>query len=156
MNPILKFEGTLGTGRKQAPKKKSNIWLLHQIGVIIFSQMKGDNDWIIGQWKPPLFLVLSLSSLSLSPHPHPTSMVNQQQRCAYYGCPCIFEKAGISYILLPVYLARKGMGLANNSVSYKTRIGSWSCLSAEERKLWKRAWLVKSGWPEDLARVYLP
>ena len=93
--------------------------------------------------------ILSLSwSLHVSPHPHPTSMVNQQQRCAYYGCPCIFEKAGISYILLPVYLAHKGGALANNSVSYKTRIGSWSCLSAEERKLWKRAWLVRSGWPE--------
>ncbi len=66
MNPILKFEGILGTGRKQAPKKKSNMWLLHQIGVIIFSQMKGDNDWVIGQWKHPHFLVVVFCFILIS------------------------------------------------------------------------------------------
>ncbi len=71
MNPILKFEGTIGTGRKQATKKKSNIWLLHQIGVIIFSQMKGDKDWIIGQWKPPFFWLSFFVSSSLHPSTFP-------------------------------------------------------------------------------------
>ncbi len=95
---------------------------------------------------PPPCLFLKLTS---HPHPTPTSMVNQQQRYAYYGLPCIFEKAGISYILLPVYLAHKGVGLAKNSVSYKTRIGSWCSLSAEEGEIWKRAWLMRSGWSEE-------
>lgn len=84
MNPILKFEGTLGTGRKQAPKKKANICLLHQTGVIIFSQMKGDNDWIIGQWKPPLFLVVVFCFILTTPPPFlflittPTSYIHGQ------------------------------------------------------------------------------
>ena len=99
--------------------------------------------------KTSTFLVVVFLFHPTFPVPHPTSMVNQQQRCAYYGCPFILETAGISYILLPVYLAHQGVGLAKNSVSYKTRIGSWCSLSAEERKVWKRAWLVRSGWPEE-------